>query len=164
MAASGESHDPARALLALGLHPLLRSGPGCGAPWGRSTGKGNSSLWHLQQPQLGPACPSRAGCLGRVSPRAPAASPPLLLRVGRQPGCVGGELRHCGSWEAARGLVRVPAAEILTRPRARGGSAGARSRGQEQHARTAGSGAPGCQPQQQSLCSRHPGCPLKAPH
>lgn len=52
-------------------------------------------LQHLP-PSSCPSCPARTAA-----------------RLAGSLGCGGGELLHCGSWDVAKGLVLVPAAEIL---------------------------------------------------
>lgn len=130
MATSGESCDLALPLLALGLHPLLRFGPGGGCPRAEARARATCPLCIHSGPSSGQPAPAEQGACGRGSPCAPAASPAPCLpalpcpacaaarRAGSR-GCVGGELLHCGSWAAANGLVLLSPAAILTWPWAR---------------------------------------------
>lgn len=99
-----------------------------GCPWAEAWARATCPLCIHSGPSLDQPAPAEQGACGRGSPCAPAASPALRLhpcpartaahRSGSL-GCVGGELLHCGSWAAAKGLVLVSPAAILTWPWAR---------------------------------------------
>lgn len=118
-----EGCDPALLLLALGLHPLVRSGPGCGYPGAEARARATHPRCIHSGSSWDQPIPAQQAPVAGGSPRAscgishPPPALPALLRCGAgSRGCVGGELLHCGSREVAKGLVLVPTAEIPTWP------------------------------------------------